>query len=328
MGYSYRSRRGMWAGTLERLQWWPTPLRGADSSPTGWGSGGVMLNGGGYEFRSWGSHRVFQYEWGESLAREDAQMIHNYYNGTFGRGLIYFLDPLTWMTNVLPARVADPSLALESEGSSFVYGVDPTSVVTSGGVANGLPVQSAYYNLTSVPAGFRGVEDATFIPIPEGHTLYLGAFYSSTGSGGIFASPHNSNGSIGTAVRLSELSNDSTTVVNTEITGVKGVWIWLGKSANDAATVTATALIARVGLTPEEDSTAPGFGEGSFGEDPFGGIVSPVSGKILNGPWVGGQGNSGVRFSGAPTFVNNSPIGGGRIGLAATFREVGSWIYN
>lgn len=43
--------------------------------------------------------------------------------------------------------------------------------------------------------------------------------------------------------------------------------------------------------------------------------------------WVGGQGHSGARFSGTPTYVTNSPINGGRIGFAATFTEVGSWVY-
>lgn len=59
----------------------------------------------------------------------------------------------------------------------------------------------------------------------------------------------------------------------------------------------------------------------------------PVIGSDTNlfalqaGPWIGGQGHSGCRFVGVPTYVSNSPYAGGRIGFAASFTEVGSWVY-
>lgn len=323
MGYSYQNRRKLWAGTIERMQWWPTPLRGADSTPEGWVSEGVLLNGGGYVFRSWGSHKVYQYEWPESTSREDAQMIHNYYNGTYGRGLIYMLDPLTWTTNILPARWADPSLALEDEGAGLVYGLNPTPVVTSGSAGNNLPVQSAYYDLSTITTGFRGVEDALFIPIPEDHGLMLGAFYQSTGSGGLFVSPQNANGTIGSAIRLTELANDATTIAEWVTNDYPGVWLWAGKTSSGAASITVTAMIGRIGPTSEL-VTGDGFGLEPFGEDPFGGVTSTYA-QLVRGPWVGGQGNSGLRFTTAPSFLSNSPLGGGQVGVAATFREVGSW---
>lgn len=49
--------------------------------------------------------------------------------------------------------------------------------------------------------------------------------------------------------------------------------------------------------------------------------------RIKAGPWIGGQGHSGCRFSGTPTYISNSPYGGGRVGFAATFVEVGDTLY-
>ena len=48
--------------------------------------------------------------------------------------------------------------------------------------------------------------------------------------------------------------------------------------------------------------------------------------QVKTTKWIGGQGHSGCRFSGMPSYVNNGPIAGGRIGFAASFKEVGTWI--
>ena len=41
--------------------------------------------------------------------------------------------------------------------------------------------------------------------------------------------------------------------------------------------------------------------------------------------WVGGQGNSGCRFVGSPTYIENTGVNGGQISYAASFKEVGDW---
>ena len=41
------------------------------------------------------------------------------------------------------------------------------------------------------------------------------------------------------------------------------------------------------------------------------------------GPWHGGQGHSGCRFDGQPTYVEYTGVNGGQVGFSATFREVG-----
>lgn len=48
---------------------------------------------------------------------------------------------------------------------------------------------------------------------------------------------------------------------------------------------------------------------------------------LQRGPWIGGQGHSGCRFATAPSYVTNSGYAGGRIGFAASFTEVGDWVF-
>lgn len=287
-----------------------TPLQGADSSPQAWGVDGTLLNGGGYGFNSFGSHKRYSYEWPQSSSPETAQLMKSYRDGTYGRGLLYFLEPGIYRTNILPASWADPSMGLSNEAATLVYGVDPSMTPTSGGAALNLPIASTVYNLSSVPPQTAPTPDASvFLPIPPGHTLLMGAFYSSTGTGGVFVSPVNDNGTIGDRVKLTEKPNTDTAVVTDQFSGaIRGVRVWLGRTDSSPSTVTIAAMTARLIETSQ--------------------VSNPAKLAMISaGPWIGGQGHSGCRFLGTPSYVTNSPIEGGRVGFAASFVEVGSWVY-
>lgn len=295
------TRECFWFGTEEKMGWFTTPLQGADSSPSSWSVDGTLLNGGGWALNSWGSHKRYTYEWPQSSSPEVAQKMKSYRDGTYGRGLLYFLEPSIYRTNVLPAHWADPSMSIDSEAPSLVYGSKPLAVPTSSSNTLDLPVISAYYEVKTSPRETFSLEDSVFIPVPEGYTLHMGAFYSFVGSAGVFATPINANGTSGDTVKLTALDNSSDEIVADEFTNVRGIRLWVGRSDATVSTITITALIGRL---VENGKPAPS-----------------------QGPWVGGQGHSGCRFSGTPSYVTNSGVEGGRIGFAASFVEVGSWIY-
>lgn len=304
------TRRCFWFGTEERASFFATPLKGADSSPSAWGVEGTLLNGGGYGFNSFGSHKRYTYEWPQSSSPETAQMMKSYRDGTYGRGLLYFLEPGIYKTNILPAAWADPSMAINNEAPSLVYNVDPIAVPTSGGDNLGLPVTSAQYDLSNTAAQTTPSPDTSvFLPVPTGHTLLLGAFYSATGTGGVYATPVNNNGTLGANVKLTEKDNSDTDVVTDQFSGdIKGVRLWVGRTDATSSSVTIAAMCGR--LIESVDSS------------------NPVKlAKLVDGPWIGGQGHSGCRFLGTPSYVNNGPVEGGRVGFAASFAEVGSWVY-
>ena len=249
MGFIAESkRRHFWFGTEQLMQWLPTPNRGAQTGSEGWTAEGQLLNGGRSQLGSFGSHREYVFEWPSTSTAKASQTMKSYADGTFGRGLIYFLDPLIYTTNIFPAMWADPSMGIGQEGATLVYGVDPTALPTSGREQNELPVNSAYYDLTSVSAGWRGKEDAIFLPVPEGYTLSLGAIYSSTGSGGVFYRTQTKTGALGAVTSLTALTPSTSTLVNTFIgaSDLAGVWVYVGKSSAGASSVTATAMTARL----------------------------------------------------------------------------------
>lgn len=307
MGFIASSERRnlFWFGTEQRAQFIRTPNSGADVSSHGWEAGGSLLNGGAYQLNSFGSHKEFIFEWPDSSARQLAQLMTDYSRGTYGRGLIYFIDPLTFDTNVLPAMWADPSMTLGEEGMSLVYGVTPTQVATSNWQVNNLPVLSAQYALSSVTAGWRD-GDSVFIPIPTGYTLDIGAVYSATGTGSVYYRTQDFTGALGPLTSIPAVAATSTNLFSRSIpnSGIAGIRLQVGRTSSISSSVTLTAMIARLSKS---------------------GSVNPPS--YSAGPWIGGQGHSGCRFVGKPTYINNTGIDGGQVGFAATFREVGSWLY-
>ena len=144
----------MWFGTQDYATWIQTPQRGADVSAQGWNDSGSYLNGGAFAFNSYNSHKEFDFAWRTTSSRKDAQTMMSFYSGTFGRGKLYFIDPLTMETNVLPARWADPSITCGFEGESLVPGIDPLRVSQTDTARLQLPVTAAQYVLS----GITGVE--------------------------------------------------------------------------------------------------------------------------------------------------------------------------
>lgn len=289
----------MWFGTEERMGWIPAPNSGADMNSEAWSVGGTLMSGGGYQSHSWGSHKTYTFEWSNASSVEASLLMKSYRDGSYGRGLLYFIDPLLYTQNILPARLADPSMAIGDESASLVYDADPTRIANSGNSINNLPIDGARYDLAGVPAGHRAGE-SVFVPIPEGYTLHLTAYYSATGTGGIYASPQPQKGVLSAAVKLTANASSATSPASNSFSGVSGVRVWIGRTSTTASTVSAYGLVGRLAKT---GSPAP------------------------KGKWVGGGGHSGVRFSTSPTHVAYNSVNGGQVGYAASFREVGSWNY-
>lgn len=288
-------RREYWFGTFEKMRWIPAPLTGAESSPEGWEASATLLSGGAMQRNSWASHRNYTFAWGDASSRQAAQIMQNYANGTYGRGLIYFHGALSYDINVLPAYVADPSMALDFEGPSLVPGGEMSGALFAS--TRDLPIKSVTYTIPNV-----GIENALpiYVPIPQGYDLHLGALYAATGDGGVFASPVNHSGVTLTEVKLTAVADSDINYHPDTFSSssYRGVYLWFGKNAATTSTISPLATTGRLYHTG-----APGD---------------------LSG-WYGGQGNSGCRFVGKPTYIEYTGVNGGQVGYAATLREVGAW---
>lgn len=319
-------RKKMWLDVEEGWAGWiDTPNSGADASSTGWGAESTFLNGGGYSANSWGTHKRYTFEWSDASTRQAAQFMQSLRNGAYGKGLIRFIEPTLYDTNILPARIAQPSLMVDDEARPVVYGVTPTEVGSPSWSANSLPVRAARWNLDDIAGGFRGSNESVYLPIPEGYTLALGAVYTSTGGGGVFIRTG------GIDVRLPEVDPATDSLVTPAaimFSGRRYVRLWFGKGLTDTdATLTVTAITARLIRTRDVfKSGGVGYGEAPYGQLAYGGSeLSTRWHKMASGPWVGGMGNSGVRFNGTPTMVHNTGVNGGQVGYSASFIETGSW---
>ncbi|ALJ19577.1 hypothetical protein [Microbacterium sp. No. 7] len=316
----------MWFGTEERMRWIPAPQTGATMSPQAWSQGGTLLGGGGWQQNSFNSHRHFDFSWSKASLVDDAQIMQAYFNGLYGRGLIWFIDPLAYQRNILPPHWAAPGLALDYEAPPLIRttGVVPTGFSVSDPANRGWPVTGATYNLTSSPIGYPGPWDSLFVPIPPGYTLMLGAHYSATGGGGVFSTKIEADGSVGLTQRLAPTGDNPFYVTpDLALSGGRGVRLWIGRDSPGAATVSLTAMSGRLF---DSLSVIYGvqYGYGEYGEGAYGGEQYPTA---AGGTWKPGMGHTGCRFDGPPTYAATGGNFGGQAGYAVSLREVGGWLY-
>ncbi|QDH48058.1 hypothetical protein LUPINE_50 [Microbacterium phage Lupine] len=288
----YQNIDRMWFGTEERMGWIENPQTGADVSSFGQSSNATLLPGGGVVRNSWDSHKVFQFSWGTGASPQMVSLLQAYRNGSYGRGFLYFHDPMHYETNLLPKRWADPSMAVNQEAEPLIPDVFPTGVPVVAST-NNYPVRAASY---IVPPLFNlemaGGEH--FIPIPDGMSLVIGASYS--GNAQIYVRTPAGRRDL---PQLPASGSVATTVIN-------ATWARIGIRNSSSS----PQQIIILGMTARLSSALPN------GADP---------GLIGLGPWFSGEGHSGCRFQGNPTVINYNGVGGGQIGLSAVFQEVGAW---
>ena len=310
------TRELMWFGTQDYAGWITPPKSGAESSPVAWGADGQFLNGAGYAFNSRNSHKVYNYAWSASSAREEAQRMKNYADGLYGTGKFFFIEPTLYDQNVLPARWAAPVMTSDYEGPSLVPGIVGKSTVASTSTPYNLPVSGMQYAFGSiVQPDIRNA--GVFVPIPEGYTAIVTVFgtQDSAGTGGVMVAQSAQGGALvnGTTVKMPFAAPNagSHQTSFTAATDRKfqynspggGIRIWIGATAT-GATTTGTITVRGIQVRlfkngPEADAqtTLPYMG------------------------WQGGMGHEGCRMVGKPTFVTHNKINGGQIEYAATFKE-------
>ena len=121
----------------------------------------------------------------------------------------------------------------------------------------------------------------------------------------VYVSRQNSSGVITSTVKLSEVNANGSVLLPDNFAGDSGVWLWVGRSSSVDSSVSLRGMIGRLILTSM-------VGGANYTE-------------LRTNNWIGGQGHSGVRFIGKPTYVEYNGVNGGQVGFAASFVEVGSW---
>ena len=203
----------MWMGTRGHERWVPDCSINPDFSQVGSSQTMRYLNGGAASRRSKSASKQYAMTW-NMKHRDDIRVITDLAQGVYdtrdGTNLIYFLDPMALDRNVLSQMYATPVQAAV-DGMPMVVDVDPVAVPTP---LNQLdyPARSARYRVSRLD-----VTVPIYVPIPPGHTAWVGAHGSQDGVS-LICSPV-INGNVTTGQPLTLLSVSDVTRVNTPIVG-------------------------------------------------------------------------------------------------------------
>src|SRR5690625_94841 len=176
----------MWLGTSERMLRVPCPAIDMPRPQERWQASGTFANGGGWVRRSAAGHRVYDLSWNLMPASEISK-IRAIFDGVYGQGPFYFIDPSAERTNVFPAAWAQPRLALDG-GPPLVYDQMPSREVYPGPNST-YPQVGARYVLDS-----NSIPNVLRVPVPERHRFAFRVGYQNTGGDAEMSYRHN-NGS-------------------------------------------------------------------------------------------------------------------------------------
>lgn len=279
----------MWFGNRRYMQWVPCPQVGADYSSIGSLQSMDYLNGGAFRRRSVSAAKKRRLSW-TTTKRDSIRAITDFADGIYGDGPIYWVDPFTMDKNVLSTSFAAPALA-GSDGVSLVRGKRP-SIVPTTGVLNGYPIDSAVY---TIAAGQEFRKE--FIPIPPGHTAWVGAHGDPLSTAGISVN-YVLNGASQAAIdTVSITACDAPRFSQSyPASAFAGIELSLGGAVGQAATIAGIMVqVLPDGVTPEQV-----------------------------GPFISGQGMSGAAWEELPQLSAYSAALD-MVGLTATFTEVEQW---
>lgn len=293
-----------------RYQTWIKAPRTDMAAPAvGYASKLDFLNGGSSVRRSNRSHRELGMSWTGQIngtdSTEDMQVIKDFYDGLYGAGPFYWLDPYAISSNLMPPHWAAPMLA-QYDWPDLDQSLTPT--FTDASYANGYPYRYATYNMTASEVGDRKVT----IIIPSGYTLSFGwhstaAGISAASAAGVRITPYlRSTGAATTVQNPASLLAGGTTRVSTVTTAgamsqfdgatYSKVEIYLANGSASASSVNIVAMIAQVLVTGNTPAT---------------------------GGFISGRGTGALEFMSAPTISNiSAAINGGLVEVSASFTEV------
>jgi len=312
----------------------PAPDTGLSATRSGYVETLAFENGGAGVVRSHGAARTYECNFGvaEASGREGLDAYTDFQEGLYGSAPVYVADDMNYTTNVFPPNWASPILT--SRGWKAIYSSSPTSYPVTGPNAYRQPTSGATYNITTaintIPDGGHA---SVFIPIPPGHSLYMGAAGTRTGTAGVQARPVYRDGGFAPVVNLTLLSPSGATRLNTTFSGetFAGVVFYLARTSTAASTISLTSLMGQIyRYYAPDDALYPGT-------QIYPGVnIYPTSASVYsvyepNGYFVPGRGQAGMEFSSEAvnqnyTLVDNNGTAPRRLkGMSFTVTEVTPW---
>lgn len=262
----------MWFGNAEKMRWVPCPAIDMGASKSHWTARSDYLNGGIGLRRSSTGAMVYQMNW-NLTSEAELDKIEGYYEGVWGEGPFYFLDPQAMNTNVFPAAWAQPRVALVG-GPPLVFDQKPIKVVTSSLLADA-PTVGVQYTLNS-----ESVPEELTIPIPDGYKFIFSVFQDDTtsaylaftqdGAAPVKAGVHTLHAATGGSLVKFALTGTGTARVYAMMGQILPISVytpgptipvtydWTGAANASTSTETVDGVLTRTNLIPRPVPTASG----------------------------------------------------------------------
>lgn len=277
----------MYFGNRNYMQWVKCPEAGATYDSQGSSQSAGYLNGGAFRRNSLSAAKRFNMSWALT-SRDNIRSITDYAEGVYGPGAIYWGDPFTMDKNMLTQSFATPSLG--GYDGVILDGTDerPELVPTSANTL-GYPVESAQYLTGQASAPLKH-----WIPVPAGHTAWIGAHGDPTSTGGLRVQPTARDAEVGAATIIPVTSVESTQRVTHSFLGTEqgGIEVSLAEGSTTLAGVIVQVL--KNGVQPE------------------------------TGGFISGQGQSGCDWDELPS-KNAYSAAMDLVGVSASFIETEQW---
>ena len=245
----------------------------------------LFLNGGASVRRSIASHKRYTLTW-NAVDRDDARVVLDLADGVYGTGLIYWHDPFVADRNVLPQWWAVPSQG-GYDGLPLNAGERGRLVPTPANTLR-FPVESIEYTVE------LNKSRRVWVPIPPGYTAHVGVYGQNGTGGGVQVKQTLAGDDVAAPTTLTLLDVTDDSRFNASFSGnIDGIEL----SLTGVGTVTLSGMMVQVlknGVTPE------------------------------TGPFISGQGHSGLTFLTQPTYTPYSAVYT-KAGMAAQFVETGGW---
>lgn len=249
----------MWVATGRYGVWVPAPNAPFEGTFKSRSVMTELMNGGAYVRRTIGSYQTWNPVW--TASPDEISPIFDLYNGAYGRGPFYFVDP-SITRNCLPQHWAAPALSGQ-DWPTLMYGIKPSYASSIINPGYRCPVNSATYSMPQgAPATLNFLTPRTTLVIPPNHVLNMRAWGNVTGSAVIRVTLYDAITGAATNFDLKPtLIGAGVKIFGAQYSHCD---IWLTKTDNIVASLTLTGLIASL-TTTDEISTYWSTGEGNSG---------------------------------------------------------------
>ena len=289
--------RKVYFGNAIKQLWIPAPKTGLNAPTAGYFSDAQLLSGRAFIKRSKANHRRFSPAWVGPLnaasVNDSLHTVKDYFDGIYGDGPFYWLDPFAIDSNLLAPNWASPMLT--QNGWASISSVGTASLVDTESNNRNYPYKALRLTFGST------VQESTEkfrIIIPEGYKLHFGWHGErNSGDATFILRCHDRDTGTTTDVTSQPLSVTTGIRTNTQVNGntYSMVDIIVKNPSASASVIDVSGIIAQV--LPETDT-------------------------VPQGDFISGRGTQGLLFSSAPSITYISArINDGYVELAADFVE-------